>query len=480
MKKFVLFLLTVMIAFSAFGASAASVPNFMKHPYTNYTADYSLTMSFESSEEFVALLDEIEMPDEISNFIDVKALLESLFKADSKVNIQADVSEDFRRIDMAMTSETERSLVLNQNFDGIYNLRTGMWFHMDIDKEELKMVYSTPFTNKYAVMDFSEDVPEEVKAEIFDVYDKMFNKEFVDSLKKDITEISVKYADISMKGSECTIKYDNDAFTAMLDELMDYMVNYIGNITSDMTGEEITGFDVPSLKGIRFLGKDGVTSTYRLSGTKIASARETWDVSVSIADIYTRITGLEWPYESEGNIDIKIETDMNVTKIGTTHVTMPVLNDENSFSVFSDLFGAGYDEYTYEEDWDAPYVSYYVWGYTDTDTFDGERYYMPLRQCIEDCYYNCSEITYDNGYVTISAGCDGDITNITLRVGEDTAVADGMVYTDLGEFKLIDGSVYASVDFYEKCLGWSLENLNKDLLYGGLDYGFYTDASWEY
>ena len=33
-------------------------------------------------------------------------------------------------------------------------------------------------------------------------------------------------------------------------------------------------------------------------------------------------------------------------------------------------------EYAYEEDWDEPYVLNYVWGHTDTDTFDGERYYI--------------------------------------------------------------------------------------------------------
>ncbi len=481
MKKFVLLLLTVIITFSAFGVSAASVPKFMEQTYTNYTADYSLSMSFESGEEIVALLEEIEMLDDFCNYVDVKAILESLFQVKSKYNVQADISEDFRRMDMAVTSDTERSFVLNKNFDAICNFRAGMWLHLDIDKQELKMVYYTPLTNKYAVMDFAEDVPEEVKSEIFDTYDKIMNKEFVESIKKDILEIAVKYADISMKGSTCIVKYDNDAFAGLLDEAIDYVANYINDIDADINGQESSEIDVPSLKGVRLLGKNGITSTYKLGGTKIKSAQETWDISVSIPDIYTRITGLEWPYESEGCVDIKVKMDMDVTRMGTTHVIMPVLNDENSFNALSDIFGLGYDEYAYEEDWDEPYVLNYVWGHTDTDTFDGERYYMPLRCCLEDCYYNCSEITYDNGTVTITAGYDEDVTNISLCVGENTAVVDGMLYTDLGEFKIIDGSVYASVDFYEKCLGWSLQQLDKDLLYGGLSYQFYTrDNPWEY
>ena len=133
-------------------------------------------------------------------------------------------------------------------------------------------------------------------------------------------------------------------------------------------------------------------------------------------------------------------------------------------------------DYGYEYD-GGKFRSLYTYGSMEFDTFDGERYYMPLRATIEDAYWECADITYDNGFVTIKTYSDTAEENIdaAFRVGEDKAMVNGVNYEGFGAFKLIDGSVYASADFYEECLGWTLDYLWKDLLGGGLDYEFCTE-----
>ncbi len=482
MKKFISILLSIMFCFSVLTANASSVPDFMNKDYNNYTADYKLSMTINNTEEIVSFLEELQMPDEVSNFIDVKSLIDSLCQVSSVMNVQAEISDDFRRVKAAVTAQTNQNIVFNRNYDTSYRAKMGIWVDMDMDNKKLVIIYSTPLNDKYAVIDFAKDAPQEVSDMVFDAYDKMFNREFMEKNNKEIINLAVKHADITMKGNTCTVKYDNDSFVALIDDVMDYSMKLSSEIYASY-GEQLEDFDIPSFKGIKLLGDKGITCTYKLSGNKIKTVSEKWDVSISLADIFAKITGAPWQYEFNGDINLTLETETDVSKIGTTKVLMPELTDENSFNI-SDMFGMGYDEYGYEtEEWEMPKVSFYVWGDTETDTFDGERYYMPLRNCIEEAYYGAADITYENGLVTITTDC-GDAQqdiSVSLNVGEDSAVVNGTVYEDVGTFKIIDGSVYAGVDFYEKCLGWTLEYLQKDLLTGSLYYEFYTsDYDEEY
>ena len=481
MKKFLAILMSLTVVFSAIGVSAASVPKFMEATYNNYTADYKFNMSISNADELVDFLGELEITDKVDKYIDVKALIKSLCSVSSVMNVQAEASSDFRRMKAAITSETSQNIVFNTNFDTSYRAKSGIWMEMDIDKKKLVLIYSTPMNNKYAVIDFAKDFPAEVTEPVFSLYDSIFNAEFMKKNNKEIMSIAAKYADISLKGNKCTVTYDNDSFVALVDELIDY----IGKLSSDMaayTGDEITPFgDIPSLEGIKLLGDEGIVCRYNLSGTRIKSVSEKWDISIDIADIFTKLTGMSWDYEYSGKLDFKLEASANVTRVGTTRVSMPKLTEDNSFSIV-EMIEADYDDYEITEDYETFYVNPYVWNHMETDTFDGERYYMPLRASIEEAYMETSVITYDNGFVTITTDC-GDASkdiNVSLRVGEDTATVNGTFYESLGAFKNIDGSVYASVDFYEKCLGWTLESLQKDILSGALYYDFYTSQYEEY
>ena len=73
MKRIISVVICLIMAFSALSVSAANVPNFMKQDYNNYTADYTLNLSFDSGEELVALLEEVGAAESMSKHLDMKS-----------------------------------------------------------------------------------------------------------------------------------------------------------------------------------------------------------------------------------------------------------------------------------------------------------------------------------------------------------------------------------------------------------------------
>ncbi len=134
------------------------------------------------------------------------------------------------------------------------------------------------------------------------------------------------------------------------------------------------------------------------------------------------------------------------------------------------------DDYIYEdeEDWEKNYPNYYAWGYYNGLVQSGETYYVPLRATLDDAYDANINIVYSNGTVTIDSPWFTDFQKITLNVEESTAQKDLTSYC-IGEVKVIDGSVYVSVSFFEDIFGWSLEYITYDRIYNETEYEFSTN-----
>ncbi len=480
MKKIVLFLLSFAVIFSAFGVSAASVPNFMAQPYNNYTADYTVSMIFEDGAEIASLLEETGVSEYIDRYIDIKSFLNSLLSTKTEMNVQLKISEDYRRADLAMTAKNEQGIDFNRNLSMDYKANMGMWLHMNLDKEEFRLIYSTPINHKYMVFDAAEQLPEEARVQVFDVFGKIFSKDFIDGVNASSLQLMAEHADISMKGSSCVIKYSNDSFTAMLDDAFDYAFAQLENIG---TAHDVpmSKPQIPSLRGVQILGDDGITYTYNLKGTKISRADVKADICVSIKDIYTKMTGEQWPYESDGKVSIEIKSEVNFTKLGTTNPVMPETTEENSFplidkSMLQDEYYYNYEEYAAE-----PFVYPYAYCWEAAEVCENGVYYAPLRALIEDAYFNGSEIVYNRGSVIVNLQNPEGEQHLNFYVGTDEVLVRSGGFADddttvklSAPAKVVDGSVYVSVDFFEKCLGWQLEEMSKDMLGNTMCYGFYT------
>ena len=356
MKK----LLSAIIALSLMvtGVFAAAVPEFLTKQYTNYSADYSFSVSFDNSEEIVALMEELEIPDEVNNFVDLKALVKSLFAYEGKMTLQADMSSDYEKIKIGLTGENQQSIDINKNLNVAYNMKLGMWMNMDFSDENtpvFEIIYSHPMLNKYLKISAADVLGEQDMAMLKAVY----NKEFIETLSKKGAELFAKYATIKLSGTRCTITMDNDAFTSYFDEVLAFAAETMFPEELEYNPYEM----FPSIKGWQVLGKDGIKMVYSLRGTTIVSEDVTVDISLDIAQVYAAILGGEWPFEATGKLDFTVDMSTKISKVGTTKVSFPVLTDENTL-LLEDLMPDYSNSYKdYEEYEPAPeYPKYYVGG----------------------------------------------------------------------------------------------------------------------
>lgn len=466
MKKIISILLaTIMLTISV---SAAELPSVLTNPITNYTADYSISVTFDSSEEIAALLDEIEFSQAINNYVDIKSLLRTLLAYDGTMRLQADMSDDYKKIKLALTSESKHNIDVNSNLNVGISAKMGMWMNMDFSNDEapvFDIIYSYPFLNKYMKMSiddiaFDKTALDEMKA--------VFDKEYMNNIQKLSTDLFAKHSQIELGGSKYVIKMDNDGLTSYIDELMAMLPDIMSDIAPE---QDFSYLQFPSVKGWNILGKDGMRCVYNVSGNKIKTSNVNVDISVDIAQIYTALTGGEWIYESDGLLDFTINMDTDFKAYGVTKVEFPVLTDENSFTL-TDMGHQyiGSEEPAYIEN------TYPVWYVSEScgalPVIDGEIY-VPLRQTIEAGYSDSASIDYKNGNITLISEFFPTYTTLEIAIDSADAYTDGAKHA-ISKPILIDGVTYVSNTFFSDMLGWEFTYAEHNLINDYYHYTFYT------
>ena len=474
MKRTVSIILIMVFAFS-FVTANAEVPKFLTECYNNYTGQYSVSLSFESSDDIIALLEELEMPEEVDYFVDLKALLKSLLSCDAQMLLQADMSDDFRKIELGLTAETLYKVDINSNLNVAADMKMGMWMKMDLDEENpvFEIIYSHPMLNKYILINVFEMIADEnEKEEMLRALTAIFNKEYITSIQETSVSLMEKYADIKISGALCTVKIDNDGFTAMMDELM--------LAISEMMATEYTGIDqvyidetfgtVPSFSGLKILGDGGLVYKYSLLSGKISKAEMSMDVDMDISSLVTYLTGEEWEYEASGRLAFEMESVVKVSNIGKTKVTFPVLNDENSFDIMEMMP----EPYEPEGDvYEKQYPNFYAEGYVDyLPVIDGDIY-VPVRATFTSAYDDQVEIQYNNGIITLHSSYFPGFTQLKMVVGSGTVYADAREYKT-GKVIERNGVSYVSYKLIEDVFGWELSSAYYDMVNKTYDYYFYT------
>lgn len=480
MKKIVSMLIALLVAFSVITVSA-DVPEALSKMYTNYSCDYKISITFESSDDIIALLEEMEMPEEVDNFVDLKALLKSVLTNETRMNLQADISEDFSKVKIGITSDSSQTIDVNSNLNIGINTKLGMWLNMDFGTEEpvFEIIYSHPFLNKYMIIDlFEMPMDETEKAQIIDAVKSVFNKDFMTSVQGYATELLEKYADIKILGSNCIVKIDNDGLTSMIDDAIEYVSKQMQGIAdetmSDEMADEVVALysEIPSVKGMQFVGEDGITINYSLGFDNITNMEMDADININIANIYTQMTGGEWLYQSEGVLRFKLTEEAKMSKISKTKVDFPELTDDNSFSFVEMMYQEeDYEDYDEYYEYEPIYPNYYVYNTVDyLPVIDG-KIYFPLRDTMIDAYEDTVGITYDNGVITMTSDYFPGYSNLELSVGSGNVFTDGNMHTVDPVIK-VNNVVYANRTFFEEILGWSLWYANYDMLNFEYTYEF--------
>ncbi len=525
MKRIITAVLCLVFMLSAVSVSA-EVPEYLLEEYTNYTADYSVSVSFESSEELVALLEELEMPEEINNYVDIKSLLKSILSQNTNMNLQLDVAEDFRSGEYALTADCDYFVDVNTNLKMNFDMKLGMWMKYDLDAETpvFEIIYSYPYFNKYMVIDVLSMMQDEEKAEFLAMMDRIFGQEFMEFSRQITKTMFEKYAQIRVEGAGCTVKFDNDALVGMLGEMIPAVLEKTYGLMSGQIAEEaaeetaepeqaelegvkaeellpeidneaeslgiIGGADgptaifvapeaendflmasLPDLSGIKILGEEGISFKYSLFGGKVSKADMKADISLDISNIFEQLSGETWQYQEKGVLDFVLEASVKLSKIGKTKVQLPVLTEENSFNIQELMPEEDFSGEYIEEETEYPY--FYVWTEWEEPYRAGEELYVPLRAVLENGYDDQVAIEYKDGVVTATSKYFPAFEKITLRIDSEE------VYTDQASHKcakviLKNGKTYVSKAFFEELFGWELGEASYDILSNSYRVGFYT------
>lgn len=478
MKRTVATIICVVMLLCSISVGAQT--DFLTDMYTNYTGDYTVSISFESADDVYALLGELQVPEQIENFIDIKAVLKTLLSLDSKMLLQIDMSSDMKKVKLALTADAEQNIDVNKNLNIALSSKMGMWMNMDLSdaqKPIMQIIYSYPYTNKYMVVDALETLPdEEDKADFVKTMSMIFNKEFMTAVNTYSAQVLEKYAEIKMSSGKCIIKLDNDALIGMIKEVIPYVFGQMRGIFATMgaDGEEIN-YILESLEQIPFekiklLGDKGITYTYILKNGKISSVDTIADICIDISSIYESLTGMTWDYMASGTLGFEVKSKVTMSKINTTTVTLPKLTEENSFSL-SDMLPKPQIPENMEEM--PAYPNWWAGGSTEKLPMIDGVVYVPLRTTLEAAYEDSVEISFENGAIMAKSEYFPSFKSLKLVVGSDS------VYADANEFKtgtvlLENGVTYVSSKLFEELFSWQLSGASYDILTNEYWYEFYT------
>ena len=481
MKKIIALLLTMVLTLGSVSVFA-ELPKALTQPMTNYSGSYNVSVVFENSGEIVALLDELGVLEEAEKYVDMEELLKGILSSETQMLVQADISKDFHKIKVGVTSASNIATVINMNTSLSANVKEGVWLDIDLDAAEpvCNIIYTGAFNNKYVTLDLFELIPEDQKVTVLGFLNALISQENINSLSKWAADLFEKHSKVKVSGSTVTLTMDNDGFIAMTKEIVGYVLNIVEaafGMSEDFvmpTQEEME--EVYSiLDNFKFLGKDGISCKYILSGGKLSSSEIKMDVDFDIKAFVEGATGV-WPAESQGKLSFTITEKVKVSKVGSTKVDFPKLTAENSVSAV-ELFDLAPTVPEEENELEyVPYPTFYAYVEMEDVPTIGDEYFVPLRALLEDAYGDSVVLDYNNGVITAKCDYFPGFKTLTLAEDSGTVVADGKTYK-MPKTRIINGTTYVPVKFFEEIFGWTLDDLRYDMINDFYYIGFYTEGN---
>lgn len=459
MKKLTALILALVlcIASTAFAADLSK----LNLSLNNFTAKYEMSFKLNKPLEIISALEDNGYLDEIADHIDLRSLLESLADTAFSGEVKVDASKDYKKLQMYTSLKGSSSVVLNENFDFGVNGSSAVWMDMnftDLESPGLRMISTSPFIRKYAVLD-TEDLLSEAD---FSKMSALFSEEMIAAVNKTAVNMIEKYADISYANGRYKVKFDDTGFKGYLKELISYAMTLTG--ASDGEAVEISSA-VSYLDGIQIIGKDGVTMDYILSGTKLSLAESKIHIALNVYDICKAI-GEEPPEfltEKNSNIDLTVSAKEKYSDIGSTKVSFPVLTEENTYQPYSYE-----DDYTYEEyEYELPYG---IWGTAETVVCENGKYYLPLRSLLSENFEEGKySLSYNDGVVLLT----GELLPQLELIPSQNKIYVNSVLSEEGDVIARNGVTYLDAEAFRAILGYNLSYLDYSLIDGMYTYGLY-------
>ena len=413
MKKILSLLITfMMLSSTAFADTASELAQIFAKTaeMTSYSGEATLSAQMNKPLE---ILDTIPVDDETD--IDPELIVNSLLNAETKMKYTYSASEDYKKLDMAMSMEFSMPVEFNESFKLDAWTKLGMWINYDVTDEEnpvYKIIYKIPFMKKYQVMDMSSQA-----SELMPVLDK----EIIKELSEKAVDALTQNAQVTKNQNEYTVKLDNDGAKNYIVEIFKASKEMIPDASEAGVIDQMIVTVEDLFSKTELLGKNGITMKLTKNSQGYITAQlEELHLSFNIFDIleaYSMSTnGLD---REKAFVDITFKASTKISDINKAKVTMPELNEENSST---QLLGQsmGYHKFLNE-----------------SPVFKDNEIYYPLE--------SIAKLTGNE--LVIKA--DGETTSITYPNGTTAVITDTAVTIDGAETKgtaLIteDGKLYCT------------------------------------
>lgn len=464
MKKIIAILISMLLFVSTSVFANETFPEELMQYPENFTAVYSISLSIDDNSDIRNLIEELAYADEnMGSLIGAEFLnfLSAMFDYDGTIDVQADVSSDYKKIKLSLTNSNILSSVVSSNLNYTVKSKGGLWADIDLTNvaaPKIDVTFLSPTSDKYHYF----NAGKYITAEDLESFMEAFDVNEFQSLQNEFMQLLYNSSTIEKTRTGYKLSMDNEGFAM-----------YVGSVAAySFSGEE--GFDEETLamfKDLQFLGKDGITALYTIKNGKISHADVKTEISINLSQI-AKAMGEEWPYSASGNINIKLKEKVDFTKIGTTVIKFPKLTEENSVSLnklIEDSMPSAepYDDYVFD----------YPYGYVSASSnalpvIDG-AYYVPLRSILEDGYNDSVTIDYDNGVITATSEYFDGFKTLKMAVGDNKVYLDDTERT-LETVLLLDGVTYVSTRLFTEGFGWELSDINHDILNNSFTVSFWT------
>lgn len=466
MKRIISILISLLLITTSAFASGSIPEELMKTP-ENFTAVYNISVSIDDNSDIRSLIEEmISVENSQGSLISAGFLnfLSAMFEYNDTINVQADISSDYKKIKLSLTNSNVLNSVVSSNLNYTVKSKAGLWADIDLTNEEapkLDVIYLPPTSDKYCYFNAGEYITKED----LDSFNTFFDFSEYQQRKDEISQLLYNNSKIEKTRTGYKLSLNNDNFVTFIKEMVaaDYGYN-----------EEIAEEISKMFQNVQLLGKNGITSTYTITNGQISYAETKADISVNISGIVMAMEG-EWPYKASGIINMQLSEKATFTKIGTTVVEFPALNEKNSISLnkmIEEEMNMRDPDFDYG-DYEIEYPYSYAGANCDKLPMVNGDYYIPFRAVLEDGYDETVSISYQEGVISASSEYFPEFKSLTMTIGDDKVYIDGAERA-VGTVMLVDGVTYVNTRLFTDVFGWELCDMTHDMLDNSYTVGFWT------
>lgn len=426
--------------------------------YDNYSANISVTLSVSKPTEVLKLLGKYWVH---SGGVDLQKLAEGLCDSDISGVVKCSINSDYTKLKASYEIYSVIPLTVNDNFKSTNELKFGMWIDWDISDEnnpKMTYIYSTPMSDKYAVMNMEDMIDGSGMnfSEFASLMKNYLDKEHVGKINSEFAEILRKNSTISSKGTKAVITITDKQLADIICDTIDLVLKDMDDYKQidELVSDENNAAALPDSAEIKkffenvkiFDSNALVIEIGKTKGGALSSVLCRANMCIGSELLKNAV------YEEDADkvTDLKFSIDINTVYTAINNgvkVTFPELNSDNSIS-FAELFGYDYD---YDYDWDGDECIHNEHVYIENEYIEAvpDTFYVNLNSYINTAerYGYDYELTNNNGVVTLKDNNKKEVFGqVSMTVGSKVITVDSAEYTALNPVIVKGGDVYIDTE----------------------------------